>query len=232
LAQEISAQVYPKARGALRSVLQRFGVEHLAAMLRAQKLGLSLLALVALGQAGSPETGSQLRGSVAAEADQATDPSVEEQPRHTQCNCDTKTCLCTTSASGAQAEDEEQQQVQQAILNRTQELQRLWEAQGGMSGKVACDCVSGSELCSCGHDAEPASAAEVPSPALLNGTEQAMSLWWAGGGGYHYGYHYGYHAGYGGYGGGRYGGGRYGGCRCAWRGCGCGAVHGGGCGWR
>jgi len=51
-------------------------------MLRAQKFGLSLLALVALGHAGSLEAGSQLRGSAGAEAaGQATDPSVEEQPQ-------------------------------------------------------------------------------------------------------------------------------------------------------
>merc|ERR1719188_2146638 len=113
------------------------------------------------------------------------DPSVEEQPRHTQCKCDTETCGCTTSASGTQAEGEEQQQVQQAVLNRTQELQRLWEAQGGMGSKMACDCMSGSGQCSCGDTADPASttaASEVPAPALLNETKQAMSLWWAGGG--------------------------------------------------
>jgi len=211
-------------------------------MLRVQRFGLSLLALVALGHAGSPEVGSQLRGSAKAEAaSQATDPSVEEQPRHTQCKCDTQSkCKCTTSASGTQVEGEEQQQVQQAVLNRTQELQRLWEAQGGMGGKMACDCMSGSGQCSCGDAADPASttaASEVPAPALLNETKQAMSLWWAGcqrwgggGWGYHpgpgFGYGGGYRPGFG------CGGARYGGCGCGWVGCGCGAVHGGGCGWR
>jgi len=207
-------------------------------MLRCRILGLSLLAAAALGSAGSPDTSSQLRGSAAANgaAAQAKNSSVEELPRHTQCSCNNaETCRCTTSASGAAAESEEQQQVQQAILNRTQELQRLWEAQGGLAGKMVCDCVSGSKQCGCGsvaeHEADPA-ASEAPAPALLNETQQVMSLWW-GGAGYHaggWGYHpaWGFHPGWGG----GCGGGHFAGCRCAWGGCGCGGVHGGGCGWR
>jgi len=206
-------------------------------MLRCRILGLSLLAAAALGSAGSPDTSSQLRGSAAANgaAAQAKNSSVEELPRHTQCNCNAETCGCTTSASGAAAESEEQQQVQQAILNRTQELQRLWEAQGGLAGKMVCDCVSGSKQCGCGsvaeHEADPA-ASEAPAPALLNETQQVMSLWWNHGGGWAAGGQPGWGRPGWGRPGFRCGGGRFGGCRCGWRGCGCGGVHGGGCGWR
>jgi len=209
-------------------------------MLRAQILTSCLLAAVAASGADGPTAASQLRGSVAAPAEQATakqQPSVEhedEMLQLTQCRCSKADCTCSSSVPGNPSE--EQEELQRAILNQTKELHAFWEASGGLAGQMACSCESGSSTCRCdvaGDPSELEAAAEGHSAlraneTLLNDKEQAMSLWWAGhagwvhGGGWRRGWRPGFRCGRGG----------FGGCRCGGLGCRCGGARGGGCGWR
>lgn len=214
-------------------------------MLRAEILASCLLAAVATSGADGSISASQLRGSAAAAAEQAT---VSQQPRveHedemlqlTQCRCSTVDCTCSSSVPGNPSE--EQEELQRAILNQTKELHAFWEASGGLAGQMACSCEGGSSTCHCDLAGEPSelaeAAAEEPSAlqanatALLSDKEEALSLWWAGRAGWVHGGGWGWHGGW------RRPGfhcrrGGFRGCRCGGFGCGCGGAHAGGCGWR
>jgi len=212
----------------------------MVAMIRTQVVGLYLLAMAAVAAADGPSSSSQLRGSAAAPAEvSTTSPQANAQDDMlllTQCKCSKVGCDCGDAT--LESSSEEDQEVQQVVMNQTRDLHAFWEANGGLTEQMDCSCESGSSQCSCELVGEPgdseaiAQGNSVPlgnETSLLKDHEQALSLWWAGrggwvggGGGWRRPWRRGWGC--------RRGG--FGGCRCGggW-GCRCGVVRGGRC-WR
>ena len=158
-------------------------------MFRAHLL-LSLL-VVALGADGSEST-SGLRGAHAAPGAAAeSDPSAAGPEHSIGCSCAAGgACRCSHSQSSG-PRSEEVEQLEQAVLNRTKQLNTWWQAQN-----------------------ETVRLTPWNGPML----NQSTALWWGGGGGWGGG---GWgHGGWGGggFGGGCR---RGGGCGCLVLGCGC-----------
>merc|ERR1712060_454826 len=100
--------------------------------------------------------------------------ATEESLRHSECTCKAAgQCECRTSSLGSAQLAVENTEQQQAMLNRTQELQSWWEAHGKQDQQMTCSCALGRGSCQCDHaSAEVQSLVQSP---MLNDTEQMLS---------------------------------------------------------